>query len=93
MARELLRPTDATNEGARRLRELLRRRTFGALAKQLRCDERAVRMWAREEAKPSLLLRARVEDVLGIGANTWDEPPGSDVYTAGRDPPTARRGR
>lgn len=93
MARELLRPSDATNEGSRRLREILRRRTCGAIARLLRCDERAVRMWAREEAKPSRLLRVRAEDVLDIPAHAWDDAPGSDVYGAGKDPPTARKGR
>lgn len=92
IARELLRPADATNDGSRRVRELLRRRTFGAIAKQLRCDERAVRMWAREDTKPSLVLRARIEDVFAIPASAWDEEPTPDVYAAGKDPPTARKG-
>ena len=73
-SRALLAPCDATNEGTRRLRELLRRQTFGAISRRLKCNERSVRHWAREEAKPGLLLRARVEEVLGIPAAAWDQP-------------------
>lgn len=91
VTRELLRPADATNEGARRLRELLRRRTFGALARLLACDERAVRLWAREACRPSLRLRLRAEERLSIPADSWDEAPDSDVYDAGNDPPTERK--
>jgi len=90
-AREILRPEEATNEGSRLLRVLLKKHTFGALAKRMRCDERSLRFWAREKWKPSLVLRARGEDVLGIRATAWDEAPSSDLY-AGTDPSTRRAG-
>lgn len=87
--RALLLPRDATNEGSRLLRELLRRKTFGAIARRLRCDERSVRSWAREEAKPGLVLRARAGELLEIADAAWDEPPSSDVYAA-EDPATTK---
>jgi len=90
--RALLLPREATNEGARRLRELLRKQTFGGLARRLRCDERSVRSWAREENRPSLVMRARIAEVLGILEDAWDAAPASDVYEPGADPPTARHG-
>lgn len=89
LRRALLLPRDATNEGARRLRELLRRHTYAWIAKRLRCDEKAVRSWAHEGSKPGLLLRARIADVLRIPEAAWDEPPSKDTY-AGEDPPTTR---
>src|SRR5688572_25601704 len=88
--RALLLPRDATNEGSRRLRELLRKHTYAALARRLRCDEGTVRRVARELGKPGLLLRARAYEVLGITEPSWDEAPSSDVY-AGEEPETTRR--
>lgn len=87
--RALLLPEDATNEGSRRLRKLLRRHSFAAIGRRLRCDERTVRRLAREEGKPSLLIRARGREVLGISELAWDEAPWSDIY-AGSEPPTMR---
>lgn len=89
--RALLLPREATNDGARRLRELLRKQTFGGVARRLRCDERSVRSWAREENRPSLVMRARIRDVLGVLEDAWDDAPTSDVYDAA-DPPTTRHG-
>lgn len=83
-------PVDATNEGSRQLRELLRKSTFGALARRLRCDERSVRWWASEKFKPARVMRARMKDVLSIPEDAWDDKPSSDVY-AGEDPATTRR--
>lgn len=81
---------DATSEGSRQLRELLRKQTFGSLARRLRCDERSVRWWASERFKPSRLMRARMFEVVAIPEDAWDVPPSSDLY-AGEDPATTRR--
>jgi hypothetical protein len=72
--RALLLPGEAGTEGVRRLREILRRQTFGAVAFRVRVDERSVRRWAREECRPSRLERDRAEEVLGIPGQSWDEP-------------------
>jgi transcriptional regulator with XRE-family HTH domain len=71
--RALLLPDEATSEGARLLRAILRRQTFGAIARRLGCDESLVRRWAREERRPSRVLRLRAADVLGIPGASWDE--------------------
>ncbi len=73
--RALLAPHEATTEGSRRLRELLRRQTFDAVARTLGCDLRTVRLWALEKAKPSRLLRTRVDESLKIPGDAWDDPP------------------
>jgi transcriptional regulator with XRE-family HTH domain len=72
-ARALLLPGDAGTVGVRMLREILRRQTFGAVAKRVGCDEERVRQWAREESRPSRLMRVRAAEVLGIPGETWDE--------------------
>lgn len=90
LRRRLLPPTEATTEGSRRLRHLLRRLTFAAVARRFRCDEGSVRRWAREEGKPSLQYRATGAVVFAIPEAAWDEPPLIDVY-ATEAPPTARR--
>lgn len=85
-------PEKATNEGSRRLRVLLRKHPFAAIARRLRCDESTIRRMARENGKPSLHIRARARDVLGISESAWDEPcsaPSSDAYE-GSDPPTTK---
>lgn len=71
--RALLLPGEASTDGVRRLREILRRQTFGAVAFRLRVDERSVRRWAREECRPSRLERDRAAEVLGIPHAAWDE--------------------
>ena len=78
--RALMRPEDATNEGSRCVRVLLRRMTFGALARRLRCDERSIRRYAREEQKPDLIMRARAYRELAIPEDAWDEAPRTDPY-------------
>lgn len=88
--RQLLLPSEATTEGSRLLREQLRKHTAASLARRLRCDEKSVRAWAREEVKPSLVMRTKLSTVLGIREEAWDEPPASDVYT-GSEPATGRR--
>lgn len=88
--RALLLPQEATTEGVRLLRDLLRRHSFAALARRMRCDEGSVRAWAREESKPGLILRARGVDVLGISERAWDDPRSSDLY-AGSEPETTKR--
>lgn len=87
--RALLLPRDATNEGSRQLRELLLRQSFGGIARRLSCDESSVRRWAREIVKPDRIMRAKIEQRLGIRAHAWDEPLEADVY-AGDDPRTSR---
>lgn len=85
----MLDPKKATNEGARRLRELLRKHSAGSLAKRLRCDEKSVRNWARG-VKPSRVHRWRIHEVLGIVVEAWDSAPASDCYT-GAEPATTRK--
>lgn len=91
--RDLLLPHAATNEGSRRLRLLLRRLSFGAIARYLRCDESAVRAWAKEKSKPSLTFRGAAERTpqIAIPEWTWDDPPIDDIY-AGAEPETTKRG-
>jgi len=89
--RALLLPRDATNEGSRRLRELLRRHTFAALARRLLCDEGTVRRMAHGRGKPSRLLRCRGAEVYGIPEGAWDDPPSRDVYATEEEPLTTKR--
>lgn len=92
--RDPLLPGEATSEGQRRLRVLLRRLTFGAIARVLRCDESTVRGWAKRPTRPHLTMRAAMERApqIGIPEWTWDEPPvvDPDPY-AGGEPRTTRR--
>lgn len=85
-----LRPSDATNEGSRRIRELLRRTSYGAIARKLRVDERAVRLWAREERVPNAIMRERWRDVYAWEPDIWDAPPARDSYV-GSEPTTTKR--
>lgn len=71
--RALLLPGEASTLGARLLREILTRQTFGAVARRLGVDESLVRRWAREQDRPSRVHRLRAEGVLGIAATSWDE--------------------
>jgi hypothetical protein len=71
--RALLLPADASTVGVRMLRELLLRQTFGAVARRLGCAVSDVRRWAREECRPSRLLRVKAADVLKIPGESWDE--------------------
>lgn len=92
--RAVLLPADATNEGSRLLRELLRRMSIGALAKKLTCDEKTVRMWAQEKGKPSLLMRVRIWERraalrVEIRERAWDDPPSADAYSTA-DPATSK---
>jgi hypothetical protein len=89
-------PRDATNDGSRRLREILRRRTFAAVALDLLCDEGAVRRWAHEKGKPCAILRTRAHEhaTIAIPFSAWDEPPSKDVYVgcdSSRLPATEKR--
>jgi transcriptional regulator with XRE-family HTH domain len=86
-----LKPGEATTEGARRLRALCERQTFSAVARRARCDESAIRRYAREIRSPLPEIRARLEDVFGIPAGAWDEPAKPDTYDAD-EPSTAKRG-
>lgn len=74
-ARHLLRPDDAPNEGARRLRELLRTRTFGQIARKLGCDLSGVRRWAVGTWNPDRRMRERLWEEFAIAVEVWDEPP------------------
>lgn len=88
--RSLFSPREALNEGARRLRELLKKHTFKSLARRLRCDDKTIRMWANHTWKPSLVMRVRLRDTFGIPESAWDDAPCSDVY-AGEEPLTTKR--
>lgn len=88
--RALLSPQDATTEGARLLRAALRKQSFAGIARRLHCDAGSVRLWAREETRPGLVLRARASEVLDIQEASWDEPRSVDLYTDG-EPETTKR--
>jgi DNA-binding transcriptional regulator YiaG len=66
---------EPTNEGVQRLREILMRQTFGAVARRVGVDKETVRQWAREEARPSRRHRSVIELRLGVPAATWEEAP------------------
>lgn len=89
--RVVLRPKDATTDGERRLREMALQTTFASMAKRARCDETAVRRWARGESMPSPKMRVRIRETLGIleeaWSEAWSDPPPSDVSS---EPETAR---
>lgn len=92
--RALLLPSHATNDGARRLRLLLRKHSFSWIARRCRCDESTIRSWAREESKPGLQLRGVAREQLGIHDGAWDEAPTSerpDVYHGKEAEPTTTR--
>lgn len=82
-ARKVLRAVDASNEGVRRLREILRSRSAAVVAKRLGCDSTAVRRWAREERTPTPEWRKVLDEVLGIPESSWETP-------LGAEPPTER---
>lgn len=88
--RTALRSDEAKTEGSRRLRVLLRRLTYGAIARKLRVDERAVRLWARDERTPSTIMRERWREAYQWDESIWDAEPVKDSY-AGSDPLTTRR--
>jgi hypothetical protein len=89
--RSPLPPEEAKSEGSRLLREILRRQTFGAIARRCRCDEGAIRHYARDERKPNIVMRDRMVQQLGIAFESWDEPASKDLYAVGEDPATTRR--
>lgn len=77
---------------------LCERQTFSAVARRARCDESAIRRYAREIRSPLPELRARLEEVFGIPAGAWDEPAARDTYddepaTTKRGPPTTKARR
>jgi hypothetical protein len=63
----MLFPAAATTEGMRRLRVLIQRMTYGAIARKLRVDESAVRFWAGGERSPSRIMRTRWREELRLG--------------------------
>lgn len=71
-------PDDAPNEGVRMLRELRLRLTYGAIARKVGCDERAVRMWTAGTHFPRADLASRLRDAFGIPLEAWARP-GHDV--------------
>jgi hypothetical protein len=89
--RALLLPAEATTEGSRRLRELLRKQTCAAIARKLRCDESAVRFYAREARTPDLVMRARIREVLGWDEAIWEAPPAADDVYSQDAPATTKR--
>lgn len=82
--RKLLRAIDASNEGVRRLREVLRSRSAAVVARLVGCDATAIRRWAREERTPTAEWRTVLHSELGIAESAWEEP-------VGAEPPTERR--
>lgn len=71
---ELLLPQDASTVGSRRLRELLQRQTFTAVALRVGVSHVTVRRWATELLRPSRQHRATMDRVLRIPPAEWDEP-------------------
>lgn len=86
--RARLDPSQATTEGQRLLCELLRRNSFGALARKTRLDESAIRHYARGRRTPSFEIRPKLKETLGIPDESWDEPPKPDTYAT--EPETKR---
>lgn len=99
----LLAPEDAPNDGARRLREMLVRKTQSELA--VICDASgefvtsvapgAIGAWARGDRRPIRELRVAMERAWGIRAAAWFEAnslaPSSSPATT-RDPETPESG-
>lgn len=90
--RRILRPNEASNDGVRRLRELLRSKSAVTLARALACDPTAVRRWAREERAPGPEMRDAMEKYLGIPMTSWEAPPGLAPDTM-RTPPRSSSSR
>lgn len=94
MPRKVLAVDEATNEGSRALRALLRRLTLGQLARMLKCTPSTVRKWAVEIRTPTAKWRERLLDELGIPLEAWERrcTPRSDVREGDtRVPPTPQR--
>lgn len=93
--RALLLPSEATTEGVRILRELLRRQTSRAVARRVGVPHSTVLRWAREEFRPLLPQRARAVAALGIPEAAWDEAArgGSQRTPLARRPASAAPGR
>ena len=72
MPRKVLPVEEATNDGSRALRELLRRLTFGQLAKRLTCTPSTVRKWAKELRMPTAAWRERMFLLLDIPLGAWE---------------------
>lgn len=65
-------PSEAPNEGARCIRELLLRRSAAQIARTVGCDEVGVRRWAHGDRLPSRQFRARLLDAYTIPLDAWD---------------------
>ena len=83
MRRAKLALDDAPNDGCLRLRLIARRSTFRRLAKKLMLDESGVRRWAHGSRLPGFDARARMEKLLEIPIESWDEPPKSATSLVG----------
>lgn len=83
-----LKPEEAGNEGQRRLRELLRTKTYDEIAVELRVDESTVRGWARGKSRPSTTLRERCRVAFAWPLGVWDEAPSKAFAPDAAEPPT-----
>lgn len=72
MPRKVLPVEEATNDGSRALRVLLRRLTLGQLARQLKCAVSSVRKWALGARTPTAHWRAKMYEVLGVPLDSWE---------------------
>lgn len=87
--RTIHRAEDATTEGMRLLRIVLRRQTAARLAKRLACTDAAIRLWARGARTPGATMRDVLERELDIAAEAWELEPTVDAYDA--DPATGKK--
>lgn len=72
--RELMRPNSAPNDGARRLREVLLRRTQRSVALTAKIGANTIGQYARGDRRPEPDNRAQLEIHFGIPPTSWDEP-------------------
>lgn len=68
----LLRPSEAPNAGARRLREILKTRTYAQIARKIACDLSGVRRWALGDWCPDRRRRMLLEEHFDIPFESWD---------------------
>jgi ribosome-binding protein aMBF1 (putative translation factor) len=95
--RRRLNPLEAPNDGARRLRERLRRWRGQAwsnveIAKMLSLDPSGsgVARWANGDRRPDRIMREKLEEELEIPFSSWDEPNELEPSTTRREPPTTQ---
>ncbi len=74
MARSMMIPDEAPNEGARLLRTILQRNSTGQVARRLGCLRQTVWNWARG-ATPDPGHRGKLYDVFAIPLCSWTRDP------------------